>query len=233
MAVIYSSTLLEVHTHLNNIVFRILNKMMPDFWKENKQVVYSSVDEWDTAYRSYLDYNKIEEVKFPFATITRETTQVTQRPWSEPIRLVDRRQAISNPAGVLVKQCHCDFNLTLYEKQLGTLEMFSDFIIAQGWETQRVDYISEVLGAPSRFSFIFGEPTHSIIADKNNRYSENGHIYSVTIPIKVDTVLGIQTQEKLITEIVACINDQLSEAVLEVVTVEGEPDAQPIDESET
>ena len=72
-----------------------------------------------------------------------------------------------------------------------------------------------------------------MIADKSKRINENGHIYSLTVPIIVDTVLGVSTDEKLITEVVACINELLSETTLEILTVEGEPEAQPIDESET
>lgn len=229
----YSSTLLEVHTFLNEICFRILKGMLPDFWKESKQVVYSSRDEWDTAYRSYLEYNKIADVKFPFATITRDSTQVTQRPYSEPMRLVDRREASPNVGGVLIKQCRCTFMLTLYEKAYSRLELFADFIIAQGWESQRVDFTSEVLNAPSRFSFIFGEPEKVMIAGKDERNNQNGHIYSLSIPIIVDTVLGIKTEEKLITEVVACVNELLTNSTFTAIKVTGEPEAQPVDETQT
>lgn len=217
MALIYQSTLNEVEICLRDVCYGILNKLLPQWWQHNGQIVYSTVDDWDTAYRMYLEYNKIPDVKFPFGTLTRETTQVTQRPFGTPYRFTQAQaqEGDLQVKGGIIKPVRCTFNLTLYTRQMGSLEMFADFIIAQGYETQRFDYQSEVLDAPSRFSFQFDEPTHAMLPDKAEKLQGKGHIYSLTVPIIVDTVLGIGTTENLIGEVISevIINNSQVESV--------------------
>ena len=87
----------------------------PEGWQDSNQIVYSTVDDWDTAYHSYLLQNNREEVKFPFATLTRDPTQEPYAQWNSPLKV---HEAQSNKEyqvkGCTIRPVDCKFSRLLY-----------------------------------------------------------------------------------------------------------------------
>lgn len=198
-----NSTLVEVQLKLSEILYTVLSTLEPDAWQSQSQVVYSGVNAWDTAYHAYLTVNNIEEVKFPFCSITRNDTQSTFSKWKAPLTVTETpTEGVYEVPGALIKPVRCSFDWTIYRRDHLLMEDFIDIMIVSGSCTQEMKYFSEVLNQNSEFSFYFEEPQHSMVPDKGDRINGGGHIFSVTIPVVVDCVLGVPKSQKLIGEII-------------------------------
>jgi hypothetical protein len=208
-----SSTLIEIHTNLNYVLFEILKALDPDSWQEQKQIVYSTVNDWDTAYQSYLVKNNIEEVKFPFATLTRTETQDSFTQWNAPLTLheapVNGNYSVK---GVIIRPVRCRFNWTIYTKDYLSLENLVDLLVLSGSEIQVFNFYSEVMKQHTEFGFFFEAPSHNLIPSKEDKLRGHGFIYSLTVPIVLDCVLGVQKGQKLISEII--LNSNLANGII-------------------
>jgi hypothetical protein len=179
-------------------MFNILQTLDPESWIEQKQIVYSTVNDWDNAYQSYLVKNNIDEVKFPFATLTRSDSQEPFSRYNDGFKVWDRNTG----EGSLIRPVQIEFELVIYRRDYINLESIADFIIVQGTDVQKYTYFSNVLGQQSEFSFHFETPSHSMVAGKEEKLRGNGFIYSLTVPVVVDCILGTKEDQKLITKIV-------------------------------
>lgn len=202
-----TSTLVEIHVGLNTIIFEILRTIDPLSWKEQQQIIYSTVNDWDTAYQSYLVKNNIQEVKFPFSSLTRVETQVAFSQWNAPLTVYESPTPTSfNVKGAVIRPVRCGFTWTLYTKDYLGLENLVDLLVLQGSETQKFSFYSDVLQQQSEFSFIFEAPYHNLIPGKEDKIRGHGAIFSLTIPIIVDCVFGVNKNQKLISEIIQDLN---------------------------
>ena len=223
-----NSTLTEMQIKLSEILFKILQGLEPEAWENQGQIIYSGVDDWDTAYNAYLTVNNIKEVKFPFCTLTRIETQSAFSEWNSPLTV---HQAPTYKQyevdGAVVRPVQCRFNWTIYRKDHLRMEDLIDSLIIFGSETQQYQFDSEVLGLPSEFSFHFEAPTHVMIPNKDERIRGRGHIFSLTVPVVVDCVLGVPKDQKLIVEIIQKIILENSQEVLfeEIIT---DPEFPPV-----
>ena len=195
------SSLSEVNRKLAEISYSILNVFDNKRWKNQKQVIYSTVSDWDTAYEAYLVYNKTDNVKFPFAALTRDPTQETYKLWNKPFtayeNLIEGETSVN---AVRVKPVRVNYILTIYDQRLEDIEALADIFILEGQNTYRFDYESSVLGQPARVSFTIGEPVHEMIPDKAEKRSGKGFVYGLNITIVVDSVLGIKVEAKIIEQ---------------------------------
>ncbi|NNK82757.1 MAG: hypothetical protein HKO92_06515 [Flavobacteriaceae bacterium] len=198
MSIVLNSTLVEVHKNLNKIIFNILQALEPDAWKDQGQIVYSTVNDWDTAYQSYLVKNNIEEVKFPFASLTRNETQNPYATYNDPFTVWQN----DTGQGARIKPVRIEFELVIYRREYINLESIADYIIVQGTDTQKYSFYSEILEQDTEFSFHFETPSHAMVAGKEEKLRSQGFIFSLNIPIVVDCVLGLRKDQKLITTIV-------------------------------
>lgn len=192
-----SSTLSEVTITLAKVIYAVMSKLDNEAWVDTKQVVYSTSDEWDTAYSSFLRLNKVKDVKFPFASLTRNSSQETQ--------MMPRRslQVTGNTRDAKIKPTTLTYTITIYEKELSKIEAIVNSILLNGMDDQRVDFDSKVLGAPSSLRFALGEPEHSMVPTKDDKVSGHGFIYSLSIPMTVWCTLGVSTEQKLIKQIIS------------------------------
>ena len=220
------STLVEMQLKLSEVLFKVLQGLDSTNWQTQSQIVYSGVDEWDTAYNAYLTANDIEEVKFPFCTLTREETQIGFSQWNSPITLHEiPGNNESSVAGMVIRPVQCKFNWTIYQKDHIEMENIIDSLIVFGSECQEFKFFSEILKQESEFSFYFDAPTHTMIPNKEERLRGRGHIFSVTVPITVECLLGISKDQKTITEIIAKIILESSGEVIceETITDQNNP----------
>lgn len=196
-------TLIEIHKELTNILYSVLQTLEPEAWENPKQLVYSTVDDWDTAYHSYLLQNDTEVVKFPFATLTRSETQEAYAQWNNPLLVNDPpSNEVYEVKGALIRPVRIPFNWTLYRRDFEYLEQLADILIISGSDVQEHKFASEVLGQDSEFSFYFEAPLHTMIPAKEEKIRGRGFIFSLTVPIVVDCVLGIKKDQKLINQII-------------------------------
>lgn len=203
MPKVIKSTLVEVHQNLSIILFNILKELEPEGWQNPNQVVYSTVDDWDTAYHSYLLQNNIEEVKFPFASLTRDPTQQPYAQWNSPLSVHEGPNYKEYEVkGGIVRPVDCKFYWTIYRKDFINLESLADFLIVAGSDTQRFQYYSNILEQNSEFSFHFETPTHDKLPDKEEKIRGRGFIFSLKIPITVNCVLGMKKDRPIIAQIV-------------------------------
>lgn len=198
------STLSEVNRKLAEVCYSVLNVFDSQRWVESNQLVYSTVAGWDTAYEASLVARKIDNVKFPFACLTRGPTQTTYSAWNNAFTAYEPYiEGSSGVKSARVKPVRIEYTLAIYDQRLEDIETFADIIIAQGHSTQSLDYFSEVLEQPSGISFIFGEPVHEMIPDKAEKRKGKGFVYGLSIPVIVDCVLGIKGEEKIIKEAIS------------------------------
>lgn len=205
-----NNTLVEVHIQVRKACFAILNNLYPEAWTDIKSVVYSTVDDWETGYSSYLNLNTEKVVNFPLATLTRIATQESLHQFSSPLQVhQDGTSGIAQ--GGLIRPVKCTFSLKIYEREFNHLENIINLIIVSGDETQRFSYFSDVLQADAQISFRFLEPEHTMIPDKSSKVEGSGYLYAVNIPIEIDCTLGIAKEQKLINQIIEStfIDDQL------------------------
>lgn len=212
------ATLIEVHENLNTVLFSILQTLEPDAWKDQSQIVYSTVDDWDTAYQSYLVKNNIEEVKFPFATLTRDPEQEPYAQWNSPLTVNEGPEYKSYEVnGAIIRPVRLKFNWTIYRRDYEWLEQLADLLIVSGSDVQEFPFFSEVLGQDSELSFFFETPRHNMIPAKDDKIRGRGFIFSLTVPIVVDCVLGVSRKQKLIAQI---ISKYILENIEEVISEE-------------
>lgn len=198
------STLSEVNVKLAEVLFTILNSLDPIRWCDSGQVIYSTVDDWNTAQEAYKVYNKVREVKYPFASLTRTPVEMdNHKPWSDNF-IVNTSKDSENITtdNVRIKPVRVRYDFIIYEDRLEDIEAFSDLIIIDGRQTQRLDFNSQVINQPARLSFFMEEPVHGMIADRDEKRDARGFIYSLKIPITVDTVLGLRGAQNVITGII-------------------------------
>lgn len=208
MSQLKNSTLLETHTQLLNVCYSILDALDDEAWNDSKQVVYSTVNEWETAYMSFLKQNEVQDVKFPFATLTRSPSQESFKINNKTYQAFEEYDGNTlTVPGVRVRPVVLPFELTIYENQaFDRLEAVADMFMVDGFQTQEVVYFSDVLQQENRVCFIFGDPEHRMIPTKEDKTEGRGFLYSLTIPMQVSTVLGVRNEVKLISQIVADIN---------------------------
>jgi len=204
------TTLVEVHLQVRKACFAILNNLYPEAWTDIKSVVYSTVDDWETGYSSYLNYNTEKVVNFPLATLTRIATQESYAQFSSALPVHYITESGVAPGGN-IRPVKCTFSLKIYEREFNHLENIINLIIVSGDETQRFSYFSDALQADAQISFRFLEPEHIMIPDKTGKVEGSGYLYSVNIPIEVDCTLGIAKDQKLINQIIEStfVDDQL------------------------
>lgn len=195
------STLSEVNRKLAEVCYNILNVFDDKRWVTPLQLVYSTVLGWETSYEAYLIQRKLDNVKFPFASLTRNSTQETFNAWNKSFTayegLVEGQDSVKS---VRIKPVRIEYILSIYDQRLEDIEAFADIIISQGFTTQKLEYFSNVLDQPSSISFIFKEPIHEMIPAKEDKRRGSGFVYGLNIPIIVDCVLGIKGEEKIIKE---------------------------------
>lgn len=203
MPKIINSTLVEVHKNLSIVLYNILKELEPEGWQNPNQVVYSTVDDWDTAYHSYLLQNNIEEVKFPFASLTRDPTQEPYAHWNSPLSVNEAPNYKDYEVkGCIIRPVDCKFYWTIYRRDFVNLESLADFLIVSGSDLQKFPYYSDILEQDSEFSFHFETPIHDKMPDKEEKIRGSGFIFSLKIPITVNCVLGMKKDKKLIAQIV-------------------------------
>lgn len=216
-----NSTLVEVQLKLSEILFKVLQGLEPNAWQNQGQMVYSGVDEWDTAYNAYLTVNNIEEVKFPFCTLTRMETQDAFSQWNSPLTVHEQPEAGKfEIPGAIIRPVQCRFNWTIYRRDHLRMEDLIDSLIVFGSETQQFKFYSEILKQESEFTFNFEAPTHTMIPSKEERIRGRGFIFSLTVPVVVDCILGISKDQKLIAQIIQKIilessGEVVSEEIIE------------------
>ena len=224
------STLSEVTRKLSEVSFEILKLFDKDRWINSEQLIYSTVSAWETSYEAYLVQRKIENVKFPFAALTRNNTQETQKLWNKTLTAynnnVDTNTEVNS---VKIKPVRVEYILAIYDQRLEDIEAIADLVIVQGQETQRLDYFSEVLQQQDRISFIMQEPVHEMIPDKAEKRKGKGFIYGLYIPIIVDCVLGIKAEEKLITTAVLNTVTRIPEPLPEDIQTLPDVESETID----
>ena len=226
------STLTEVHRKLSEICFTILSLYDETRWKRQQQIIYSTVASWETASEAYMIQTRENNVSFPFASLTRDTSQETYKLWNKgmighnPINPQESSVKI-----VEVKPTRAIFILSIYDQKFEDIETLADIFISQGQEVQRFDYYSDILEDTSRFSFNFNEPIHEMIADKAEKRKGKGIIYGINIPIVVDCILGIKAEHKIIKEAILRILNRVHEPLPDDITQEEGVEIESIDEN--
>lgn len=206
MSNVRASTLTEVSEKLGQVCFSILQSLDSERWVTPQQLIYSTVVGWDTAYEAYLVARRLDNISFPFAALTRGSTQTTTKLHNRSFTVnaipVNNAQSVKSAE---IKPVNIEYNLAIYDQRLEDTEKIVDLIVTQGQDVQKLNFDSEILEQPTSISFNFLEPEYELMPGKNEKRKEKGFIYGLNIPIKLDCVLGTASDVNLIYEAVSSI----------------------------
>ena len=199
-----ASTLDEINAQMVKMCYNILHYLQPDRWKNMSQVVYYPTNDRPSHFVQYQRVNKVDSVEFPFATVVRS-------PDIEP-SLSDRHSGYKSNAvyydsssenGIRIMPVSLFYNFLLYENHMKHTENFIDAFWLDAYNSDLVfDYESAVMNSINRVSVLFPDaPTYEEQAGHSERTSGDGHIFSVNVPIKADTLLGRKAAPKLIQSV--------------------------------
>jgi len=206
------STLNELNEQIALRSFELLSYLAPRTWTEQRRIVYSPRDEFDTAisiYEKSFSRQKPENLQVPFAYFTRflgqavgYTYDFAHRPWNEWISTYAR---VIPRADVMLKVIPAlfQYKLKVFDDRVEKMESLLDAHLHMGvrMKSKKYRYNSEVLGISAPYVITWGNPQYDQNPNLKERTQERGRLYSIVIPFEVSCVIGQSLPVKRIEQI--------------------------------
>jgi hypothetical protein len=194
------STLSEINRQLKDRMYELMNFIMPSYWTDLKQVIYSPSDDLDFATQLYQEkYGSptAPNLILPFAFLTRYTGEAVLRtyeqalrPWndwlsSHPGQPVSSVQIEVSPAVLL-------YSFRAFHSDMELMELLFDQLYYKGIrEKSRVyEYTSDILQSIIPYRVEIGNPKYERIPNLPDRLRGKGRLYSVLLPFECRCLLG-------------------------------------------
>jgi hypothetical protein len=207
-----SCTLAEIHLKLIDKMYSYLNNIDPTQWIDSIQVFYSPVKGWDNVIRIYEKKNKTNNVKFPFAVITRKPelskeNDISRRGWYTDYlktgTTADGKQFQCLPVKVI-------YDMVIYDDTYNNMESICEKLIFMRGKNITHEYTSDLIGEKLNFFITYDDlPVYDMIPDVAEKYQGKGTIYSMEYQFKVDGIIAIDmgTSKRILNPI---LNTDLS-----------------------
>ncbi|SRR4051812_6829099 len=206
------STLNEINQVIAERSFELLSFIAPRTWTDPKRIVYSPIDEFDTAieiFEGTRSRQTPEHLQVPFAYFSRhtglavgDTYNFSRRPWAEWLSTYARQIP---RADKMIKFIPATFQykLRIFDNRFQKLESLIDAHLHMGVrsKSKRYFYDSDVLGVRTPYGIDWGNPQYDQNPNLRAKTQERGRLYSIIIPFEVHCALGQSLPVKRIEEI--------------------------------